>query len=94
MDLEYSALLLDELRELAVTAASEAATLAAAGRREGVVIAGTKSIATDIVTETSKRFWSIAFLPLVLMTECWVKKVPRMWALVVFDGYSIPLMAR
>ena len=55
MDLEYSALLLDELRELAVTAASEAATLAAAGRREGVVIAGTKSSATDIVTEMDRR---------------------------------------
>jgi len=55
MDLEYSALLLDELRELAITAASEAATLAATGRREGVVIAGTKSSATDIVTEMDRR---------------------------------------
>jgi myo-inositol-1(or 4)-monophosphatase len=55
MDLEYSALLLDELRELAISAASEAATLAAQGRREGVVVAGTKSSATDIVTEMDRR---------------------------------------
>jgi len=55
MDLEYSALLLDELRELAISAASEAATLAAQGRRDGVVVAGTKSSATDIVTEMDRR---------------------------------------
>jgi len=55
MDLEYSALLLDELREIAISAASEAAALAAQGRREGVVVAGTKSSATDVVTEMDRR---------------------------------------
>ncbi len=55
MDLEYSELLLDELRELAISAASEAAVLAAQGRREGVVVAGTKSSATDVVTEMDRR---------------------------------------
>ncbi|MEI6229121.1 MAG: inositol monophosphatase family protein [Actinomycetes bacterium] len=55
MDLEYSSLLLDELREVAISAAREAAVLAADGRREGVVVAGTKSSATDIVTEMDRR---------------------------------------
>jgi len=55
MDLEYSSLLLDELREVAVSAAREAAVLAADGRREGVVVAGTKSSATDVVTEMDRR---------------------------------------
>jgi myo-inositol-1(or 4)-monophosphatase len=55
MDLDYSAELLDELREIAVTAASEAAALAHEGRRVGVVVAGTKSSATDIVTEMDRR---------------------------------------
>jgi myo-inositol-1(or 4)-monophosphatase len=55
MDLEYSSLLLDELREVAISAAREAAVLAAEGRREGVVVAGTKSSATDIVTEMDRR---------------------------------------
>ena len=55
MDIEYSSLLLDELREIAISAASEAATLASEGRRQGVVVAGTKSSATDIVTEMDRK---------------------------------------
>jgi myo-inositol-1(or 4)-monophosphatase len=55
MDLQYPEQLLDELRDVAVSAAREAATLAFDGRRQGVVVAGTKSSATDIVTEMDRR---------------------------------------
>ena len=55
MDLVYLDVLLDELREVAVTAAMEAAVIAHEGRRAGVVVAGTKTSATDVVTEMDRR---------------------------------------
>ena len=55
MRLQYGHELLDELRDIAVSAAREAAELAHAGRREGVSVAGTKSSASDVVTEMDRR---------------------------------------
>lgn len=46
--------LLDELEELAVTIATDAATLLMAGRRGHVDVAATKSSATDVVTEMDR----------------------------------------
>jgi len=43
--------LVDELRDLAATAAVEAGRLVATGRRGGITERGTKSSATDVVTE-------------------------------------------
>jgi myo-inositol-1(or 4)-monophosphatase len=53
--LQYGHELLDELRDIAVSAAREAAELAYAGRRDGVSVAGTKSSASDVVTEMDRR---------------------------------------
>ena len=53
--LSYAPELLDELHEVAVSAAREAAALAYAGQREGVVVAATKSSASDVVTEMDRR---------------------------------------
>jgi myo-inositol-1(or 4)-monophosphatase len=53
--LQYAPELLDELHEVAVAAAREAADLAYAGQRDGVVVAGTKSSASDVVTEMDRR---------------------------------------
>jgi myo-inositol-1(or 4)-monophosphatase len=53
--LQYGHELLDELRDIAVSAARDAAELAYAGRREGVSVAGTKSSASDVVTEMDRR---------------------------------------
>ncbi len=55
MRLQYGHELLDELRDIAVSAAREAAEVAYAGRREGVSVAGTKSSASDVVTEMDRR---------------------------------------
>lgn len=44
----------NELRELAITVASQSAELAARLRREGVAVADTKSSATDVVTEADR----------------------------------------
>jgi myo-inositol-1(or 4)-monophosphatase len=48
--LHYDPELLDQLHELAVSAAREAAEMVHAARREGVTVADTKSSATDVVT--------------------------------------------
>ncbi len=53
--LHYAPELLDELHEIAVAAAREAADLAHAGQRAGVVVADTKSSASDVVTEMDRR---------------------------------------
>ena len=55
MTLHYGALLLDELHDVAVAVAREAAAFALEGRRDGVAVAQTKSSATDIVTEMDRR---------------------------------------
>ncbi len=55
MRLHYAPELLDELHEIAVAAARETAELALAGQREGVVVADTKSSASDVVTEMDRR---------------------------------------
>ena len=55
MRLHYATELLDELHEVAVAAAREAAELAYAGRRAGVTVAATKSSASDVVTEMDRR---------------------------------------
>ena len=55
MRIQYAPELLDELHEIAVTAAREAADLAYAGQREGVTVAATKSSASDVVTEMDRR---------------------------------------
>jgi myo-inositol-1(or 4)-monophosphatase len=55
VNLDYDPALLDELHEVAVAAAREAATLAFEGRRLGVTVASTKSSATDVVTEMDRR---------------------------------------
>jgi len=47
--------LLDELHDLAISAAGEAASLALDGRRSGVEVAATKSSVTDVVTEMDRR---------------------------------------
>ncbi|MGE3813090.1 MAG: inositol monophosphatase family protein [Candidatus Nanopelagicales bacterium] len=54
-DIEYDDVLLDELRELAVEAAREAGALVLEARRSDVSVAGTKSSATDVVTEVDRR---------------------------------------
>jgi myo-inositol-1(or 4)-monophosphatase len=53
--IQYAPELLDELHEVAVTAAREAADLALAGQRDGVTVADTKSSASDVVTEMDRR---------------------------------------
>jgi len=53
--LHYAPELLDELHEVAVAAAREAAAMAHAGQREGVTVAATKSSASDVVTEMDRR---------------------------------------
>jgi len=53
--LYYAHELLDELHEIAVAAAREAAQLAYDARRAGVTVAGTKSSASDVVTEMDRR---------------------------------------
>ena len=55
MRLYYAHELLDELHEIAVAAAREAAQLAYDARRAGVTVAGTKSSASDVVTEMDRR---------------------------------------
>ena len=55
MRLAYDPELLDELHDIAITAAREAASLALDGRRSGVTVAATKSSATDVVTEMDRR---------------------------------------
>ncbi len=55
MSLHYDPELLDQLHDLAVLAAREAAELAHTGRRDGVTIADTKTSASDIVTEMDRR---------------------------------------
>ena len=55
MKLIYDPGLLDELHDIAITAAAEAADLALEGRRDGVAIASTKSSLTDVVTEMDRR---------------------------------------
>lgn len=55
MDIEYDPRLLDELHDLAVAAAREAGTFVLDSRRERVVVADTKSSATDVVTEVDRR---------------------------------------
>lgn len=55
MTLHYDPELLDELHELAVSAALEAAEMVRAGRREGVTVADTKSSASDVVTLMDRR---------------------------------------
>jgi myo-inositol-1(or 4)-monophosphatase len=47
--------LLDELHDVAISAAREAAALALEGRRSGVEVAATKTSATDVVTEMDRR---------------------------------------
>jgi myo-inositol-1(or 4)-monophosphatase len=53
--LHYGHELLDELHDVALSAAREAAELAYAGRRQGVSVAATKSSASDVVTEMDRR---------------------------------------
>ena len=53
--LHYAPELMDELHEVAVAAAREAAALAYDGQREGVTVAATKSSASDVVTEMDRR---------------------------------------
>jgi myo-inositol-1(or 4)-monophosphatase len=55
VSLHYDPELLDELRELAVSAACEAAEMVHEGQRAGVRVADTKSSGTDIVTEMDRR---------------------------------------
>ena len=55
MRIQYAPELVDELHEVAVAAAREAADLAYAGQREGVTVAATKSSASDVVTEMDRR---------------------------------------
>jgi len=54
-DVIFDSLLLDELVELAVSAAREAGALIAEGRRGSVQVAATKSSSTDVVTEMDRR---------------------------------------
>jgi myo-inositol-1(or 4)-monophosphatase len=53
--IDYDPTLLDELHDLAIASALEAAAIAAEGRRDGVTIAATKSTPTDVVTEMDRR---------------------------------------
>jgi len=53
--IHYAHELVDELHEVAVTAAREAAGMAYAGQRAGVTVAATKSSASDVVTEMDRR---------------------------------------
>ncbi len=55
MTLHYDPELLDQLHELAVSAALEAAQMVHAGRREGVTVADTKTSASDVVTLMDRR---------------------------------------
>ena len=55
MRIDYDQTLLDELHDLAIASALEAAATALEGRRQGVTIAGTKSTPTDVVTEMDRR---------------------------------------
>ncbi len=55
MRIDYDPVLLDELHDLAIASALEAAATALEGRREGVTIAATKSTPTDVVTEMDRR---------------------------------------
>ena len=55
MSLHYDPELLDQLHELAVASALEAAALVHEGRRTGVTVADTKSSASDVVTEMDRR---------------------------------------
>jgi myo-inositol-1(or 4)-monophosphatase len=54
-ELEYDPVLLDELHELAVSAAREAGAMVLEARRGRIDVAGTKSSATDVVTEVDRR---------------------------------------
>jgi myo-inositol-1(or 4)-monophosphatase len=53
--LTYDPDLLQELHDIAIAAGHEAASLAVEGQRSGVVVASTKSSATDVVTEMDRR---------------------------------------
>ncbi len=55
MRLDYDPALLDELLDLAVSSALEAAALVLEARTGEVTVASTKSSATDVVTETDRR---------------------------------------
>ena len=55
MRLTYAPEILDELHDVALSSAREAAELAFAGRRDGVTVAGTKSSISDVVTEMDRR---------------------------------------
>jgi myo-inositol-1(or 4)-monophosphatase len=53
--LHYDPALLDQLHELAVSAALEAAQMVHVGRREGVTVADTKTSASDVVTLMDRK---------------------------------------
>jgi len=53
--LQYDPDLLDELHDVAISSALEAAALAHEGRRVGVEVAATKSSLTDVVTEMDRK---------------------------------------
>lgn len=55
MHIDYDPDLLDELHDLAIATAIEVASVALEGRRSGVIVADTKSSATDVVTEMDRR---------------------------------------
>jgi myo-inositol-1(or 4)-monophosphatase len=55
MSLDHDPALLDELHDLAIIAARQAAGLAHEGRRAGVTVADTKSSSNDVVTEMDRR---------------------------------------
>ncbi len=55
MHIDYDPDLLDELHDLAIATAIEVASVALEGRRTGVIVADTKSSATDVVTEMDRR---------------------------------------